>query len=147
MAFALEHGERHRLERRKLREEGVDLEGARESSFHPPIRAKRSDLLAAQEDLPGIGREHAGEKIHERGLAGAVGPDKGIANALRQLERDVLRDDERAEFLVQAFRGKNLPSPPRMPFGRNITTTTSSSPIQKYQYCGLMPENWSRATM
>ena len=34
-----------------------------------------------------------------------------------------------------------------MPFGRNITTATSSRPIQKYQYCGLMPENWSRATM
>ena len=34
-----------------------------------------------------------------------------------------------------------------MPFGSNITTATSSRPIQKYQYCGLMPENWSRATM
>jgi hypothetical protein len=22
----------------------------------------------------------------------------------------------------------------------------SSRPIQKYQYCGAMPENWSRAT-
>ena len=34
-----------------------------------------------------------------------------------------------------------------MPFGRTITTVTSSTPIQKYQYCGLMPENRSRATM
>ena len=38
-------------------------------------------------------------------------------------------------------------SPPRMPFGRNITTAISSMPIQKYQNCGVLPENWSRATM
>ena len=34
-----------------------------------------------------------------------------------------------------------------MPFGRNITTAISSRPIQKYQNCGVLPENWSRATM
>ena len=28
-----------------------------------------------------------------------------------------------------------------------MTTVTSSTPIQKYQYCGAIPENWSRATM
>ena len=33
------------------------------------------------------------------------------------------------------------------PFGRNITTATSRMPIQKYQNCGVLPENWSRATM
>ena len=33
-----------------------------------------------------------------------------------------------------------------MPFGRNSTTAISRTPIGKYQYCGLMPENWSRAT-
>ena len=34
-----------------------------------------------------------------------------------------------------------------MPFGRKMTTKISSMPIQKYQYCGAMPENWSRAIM
>jgi len=34
-----------------------------------------------------------------------------------------------------------------MPFGNTSTTVTSKMPIQKYQYCGAMPENWSRATM
>ena len=31
-----------------------------------------------------------------------------------------------------------LREPPRMPFGRNSTTAISSTPIQKYQYCGLI---------
>ena len=48
---------------------------------------------------------------------------------------------------VRLQRAQSFDRPPRMPFGRNITTTTSSRPIQKYQYCGAMPENWSRATM
>ena len=34
-----------------------------------------------------------------------------------------------------------------MPFGRNSTTPISIRPIQKYQYCGFMPESRSRATM
>ena len=40
-----------------------------------------------------------------------------------------------------------LDRPPRMPFGSSMTTATSRMPIQKYQYCGAMPENWSRAIM
>ena len=43
--------------------------------------------------------------------------------------------------------GISRAKPPRMPLGRKITTATSNVPIQKYQYCGLMPESWSRATM
>ncbi len=31
--------------------------------------------------------------------------------------------------------------------GQEHHHATSSTPIQKYQYCGSMPENWSRATM
>ena len=38
-------------------------------------------------------------------------------------------------------RGVSSARPPRMPFGSSITTAISSSPIQKYQYCGLRPEN------
>src|SRR5262249_27148619 len=98
--------------------------------------------------------------VDQRGLAGAVRPDQRVTLALRQLDRDVLGDDQRAETLVQRARGEGRgahallrasgarrASPPRMPLGRKITTATSSAPIQKYQYCGLMPENWSRATM
>ncbi len=40
-----------------------------------------------------------------------------------------------------AAAGSSRARPPRMPLGRKITTATSSAPIQKYQYCGLMPEN------
>ena len=111
----------------------------------------------------GVGPQHAGHQVDQRGLAGAVRADQRVARALRQLERDVLRDDERAEALVEPARGQrrahdvasrarrhepaSIASPPRIPFGRNITTAISSMPIQKYQNCGVVPENWSRATM
>src|SRR5918999_4291768 len=147
IAVALEHRERHRFQCRQVRKERVDLKGARQPFLHARIWTKRGNVFAAEEDLAGIGAQHAGHQVHERRLAGAVWPDEGIAHARRQLEVDVVRDDQRAEVLVQVFRRENLASPPRIPFGKNMTTTTSSSPIQKYQYCGLMPENWSRATM
>src|SRR5262249_15199044 len=103
--------------------------------------------------------EHAGNQIDQRGLAGAVRPDQRIALAGRQIERDIARNDERAEALVQAARRQRRDAharlrpqrtrraaPSRMPIGRNITTARSSVPTKKYQYSGLMPENWSRAT-
>jgi hypothetical protein len=49
--------------------------------------------------------QHAGHQIDQRGLAGAVGPDQCVALALRQVELDVLGDDQRAEALVELARG------------------------------------------
>src|SRR6185437_4735868 len=97
---------------------------------------------------------------------------QGVTRAGRQIDLDVARHHQRAEALVQAarrqgdfalgaralqrWRGRthgflqralSLASPPSTPLGRKITTITSSTPIQKYQYCGVVPENWSRATM
>src|SRR5207245_10286278 len=105
------------------------------------------DCRLTTPDLAAAAPQQAGDQVDERRLPGAVGADERVAHALRQDEVDVLRHHERAEFLVQVFRCKNFARPPRIPLGRNITTATSSSPIQKYQYCGFMPENWSRATM
>ena len=100
------------------------------------------------------------------GMAGAVGADQCVAHALGQRKVDVAGHDEGAEALLEPAggedgrRGRALhghdvrlhnvasrTSPPRTPLGRNSTTAMRSRPIQKYQYCGLMPENWSRATM
>ncbi len=125
------------------------------------LRPERGDVVVAEEDLAAVGPQHAGHQVDQRGLAGAVRPDQRIALAVRQIDLDVVGDHERAEALVEPARrerrsahvaappppASSRASPPRMPFGRKITTATSSVPIQKYQYCGLMPENWSRATM
>src|SRR5436853_389272 len=147
VAFAFEHRKRDRLERSEPRKQRVDLEGARQAALHAGIGPERGDFLLTEHDLAGVGAQHAGDQVDERRLPGAVGADERVAHALRQDEVDVLRYDEGAECLVQLFRCKNFARPPRIPLGRNITTPTRSSPIQKYQYCGFIPENWSRATM
>src|SRR5262249_34138825 len=103
---------------------------------------------------------HAGHQIDQRGLAGAVRPDQRIAFAGRKIERNVLGDDERAEALVKAARGERRRAhallranglsrarPPRMPFGRKVTTATSRVPTKKHQYGGWSRENGPRAPM
>src|SRR5215468_1019907 len=161
VAVALADRQRHRLERVQPGEQRVDLERAREPALHSRRRRGAGDLLAAEEDLAAVRPQHAGHEVDERGLPGAVRADERVARADRHREIDAARDDERAEALVEAPRRErrrrhaaprrhdapSRASPPRMPFGSSKTTTTSSSPIQKYQYCGLTPENWSRATM
>src|SRR6266581_3853916 len=147
MVSTFKHCKRHRFQRGEVGKEGVDLEGAREAALDACIGPERSDVVRAEQDLAAVRAQHPGDEVDERGLAGAVGPDQRVAHPLRQRELDVLRHDQRAELLVQFFRCKNFATPPSTPLGRNITTATSSRPIQKYQYCGFMPENWSRATM
>ncbi len=162
-AAALTHCERDRLERAQMGKQRVDLERAHQAALDAPFGRQRRDLLPFEKDRAAIGLQHAGDEIDQRGLAGAVGADQRVARALGQIELHLLHDRERAEPLVEAADrqrrrrgcrthlrppvGMRRANPPRMPLGRNMTTATRSAPIQKYQYCGLMPENWSRATM
>ncbi len=122
---------------------------------------KRGDVVVAEKNAAGIGPQHAGHQIDQRGLAGAVGADQRVAHAGRQLDGDIGGDDQRAEALVQAARGE-----------RRLAHDASSSALRKRdepaenavrqqhhdgdqqqrrsrntRYCGLRPENWSRATM
>ena len=124
------------------------------------LRPDAGKIFLGDADITAVRPQHAGHQVDQRGLAGAVRSDQRIALAGREIELDIAGNDERTEALVQAARRQcrgahawlrpertSRAAPPRMPFGRNITTAISSVPIQKYQYCGLMPENWSRATM
>src|SRR5581483_11989195 len=167
IAAPFANGERHGFKRAEVRKQRVDLERAHEAALDALLRTDRGDVVGAEEYLSGVGLEHAGHQVDERGLAGAVRSDQRVALAMRQVDPDAARDHERAEALVETASrereriharlhragssrrsdGASCASPPKMPFGRKITTAISSVPIQKYQYCGLMPENWSRATM
>ena len=109
---------------------------------------------AVEQNAAGVRPQHAGHEIDQRRLAGAVRADQRIARAGRQCQFDVGSNDQRAEALEKAaggqrdlthgfslVRGVSNESPPRMPFGSSMTTAIKMSPIQKYQYCGLSPEN------
>ena len=154
----LGHRQRHRFQRVEAGEQCVDLERARQAPPHPILWRQIRDVFGPQIDLAGIGRQHAGHQVDQRGLAGAVGPDQRVARAYRQAQFDIAGDHQRSEVLGEAARGKRrrivggraqrglqrpviFDKPPRMPLGRKTTTNTSRMPIQKYQYCGAMPEN------
>src|SRR6185369_12162062 len=78
-------GQRKGFQRREAVEQLVDLESANQAAAHPLMRRKVRDVVALQRDLP-FGRvEDTGKQVHQRGLAGAVGPDQRMARALLQL--------------------------------------------------------------
>ena len=153
------------LERRQIGIELVDLEGARQPAQHPRVHRQIGDVVAFEQDAAAIGLEHAGQQVDDGGLAGAVRADQRVARALLDLERQVARDLEPAELLFQppGFQrdrhGASLsgmataalrPANCRMTrFGAHSTQrcsrwrptstiTTSTSPIQNCQYCGVM---------
>ena len=152
--------EGHCVQRGDLGKERVDLEGAHQPAPHAGGGRLCGDVVAIEQDLPGVGLQHARQEVDQRRLARAIGADEGVALALGQGKGDVAGDHQRAERLVDPLSGEggghesrchdlgaSREAPPSSPLGRNTTTAISSMPIQKYQYCGLTPEKWSRATM
>src|SRR5258708_2667974 len=148
-AAALGHRERHVVEHRKAAEEGVDLEGSPQSELHALGLPRSRDVFPAEHDPAGGGGQHAGEHIDEGGLSGTVRTDERVARARLQPAIYAGGHGERAEALAQAARLQSgdahcfllsftrtrsrMPStPPRA----NITTSTSSVPMPKYQYSG-----------
>ena len=154
-AAPLANRERNGLKRAQMWKQSVDLKGSNQPALDALIRLQIGDVVTAEANRSGVGAQHPGQEVDQRGLAGAIGADQGVAGALRDRERDAAGHDQRAETLVESRGGEGRRahdarprqtvisrcSPPRIPFGSNITTTTSSNPIQKYQYCGLIPEN------
>src|SRR5258706_13621301 len=147
MAFG--DGERYVVEDRKAAEERVDLERAADAALHALRLRHAGDVLAAEEDAARARRERAGEQVHERGLAGAVRADEGMARAGLEREVDPLRDRERAEILAkrsgfQRFHGLRFrnffakaSNRPRIPPPAKSTMITSSTPMPMYQYSGV----------
>src|SRR5690606_3718244 len=110
------------------------------------------DVLAVHQDAPGRGRKDAGEQVDQRGLAGAVGADQGMAGALRDRERDAVGRGDAAEAAGEVVRLQHDRRHDRLQYqvhGRSsrsrptITSTTRKSPSQKVQYCGVMVEKMS----
>src|SRR5581483_3008299 len=95
--------------------------------------------------------EYPGDQVDERGLAGAVGTDKGVARAALEREGDVARHRQRPKGHVQSFDLKRdahnfflsekylpmLSNTPSTPRGVKRTASTSIRPIPNCQNVGL----------
>src|SRR6267378_170111 len=155
---ALSHRERHVVEHRKAAEEGVDLESPSQAELHAFCLSRRRDVLPAEHDPAGGGRQRPGEHVDESGFSGAVRTDQRMARAALQSEIDVVRHGERAEALAQSARlesgrahglllslARIASRMPRIPPRANITASTSIVPMPKYQYSGncLASKSWA----
>src|SRR5262249_57827705 len=69
------------LEHAHAREDAGDLEAAGEAAPIDLTRAEIVDREAIEEDAAARGREPAADQVEERGLAGAIGADDGVALA------------------------------------------------------------------
>ena len=120
-----------------------DLEGAADAAAADLVRRQPVDALARERDVARVGREHAGDHVEQRGLAGAVRADHGEDLALRHVEarrrrprrrpRKLLVDagdrQERASWLVAAPSAELArASHGQMPSGSTITTTSRQTP-------------------
>ena len=66
--------------------------------------AQQCDRRSFDQDFSLIGRDDAGERLHERALAGAVMSNKSVNLASPQRERHVVERDDGAERLGDATR-------------------------------------------
>ena len=80
-----------------------DLEGAADAAPADAVGRQAVDALAGEGDRSGVGREHAGDHVEQRGLAGAVRPDDRENAALGHLEADPVDRDQAAEPLAHAI--------------------------------------------
>src|SRR5579872_1509267 len=98
-------GHRHAdiLEYGQPAKQPIDLKGARDAELDALGLHGRGDVAAGQQHASLTRRQHAGEQIDERGLAGAVGADQRVPRAGGELEVDALHGVQRAEMAAQCL--------------------------------------------
>src|SRR5882672_9351143 len=147
-ATALGHCERDVVEHGETAEKRVDLERPTQPALDAIGLTQSGDVLSAENDPAGGGRQHPGEHVDEGGFPGAVRTNQRMARPRFEAEIDLVRDRERAERFAQGARFqcdvqaflRSLESRastiPRTPPRANMTTSTSIVPMPKYQYSG-----------
>src|SRR5215831_13550661 len=93
-------GDRHAdvFQNRKCAKQPIDLERTRNSELHSFSLLLVCNILAFEKDSSARWRERAGKQIDERGLAGAVWSDQGVASAGSEFEIDFLQGHKRAKL-------------------------------------------------
>ena len=79
-----------------------DLEGAADAALAALGRRQRGDVLAVEDDRALGRRQHAGDQVEQRRLAGAVRADQADDFAAPDRDRDVAVGDQAAEALPDA---------------------------------------------
>ncbi len=102
VARARLHRKRHVFERGEFGIDARNLEGARQPAARPLGRRQAGDVLAGENDAPGVRHQSARELTDESRLAGAVRPDDGVRLAFAHVEVDPVARAQRAEALGQA---------------------------------------------
>ena len=96
----------HGFQHRQMRKQPDVLEGAGDALERALRRARVVDRLAVERDLAGVGGQHAGDEIEERGFAGAVRADQRVDVAARHIHVEFVQRVEAAETFGQAFDRK-----------------------------------------
>src|SRR5439155_10304874 len=97
------------LEHGHAPEELRRLEGPRDAARGDLVRPQPIDPFAGEPDLAGVRAIEAGEQIHRRRLARAVGADEAPHLARANGKREIVHRDQAAESLGEALR---LEQPP-----------------------------------
>ena len=132
----------HVLDDGHLAEEPDVLERPRHAAGGHAIGPPARDVVALEHEAPGARRQHAGDQVEERRLAGAVRPDHRVDGAGLDDSVDVGHGGEPAERLRQSLDGEHAYAfaaradcresggrgRPISPHGRQIIMATSSVP-------------------
>src|SRR6185369_9700201 len=136
------------------------------------MRAQAGDVAAAEQHLPGIWLEQAGDQVKQRCLAGAIGADDRMQLTARQCQAQVVDRGETAESARQiasfehrcchcstrnvcetGFGPRSCSRcssaarhSPTRPFGARMTTRIATRPTIK-EWCSQCVETTSRITM
>ena len=84
------------------REQIADQERPADAAARQRIRGHARDRRAEQRHFAGVGREHSGEHVGRRGLAGAVRTDQRTQAAIADREVDALHRPDAAEIFGDA---------------------------------------------
>ena len=85
----------------EVRQQGRDLERARQPQRAAPPGRQAGDVAAGEVNAAAMRRQMAGKLADQRGLAGAVRPNDGVQLAAADIERHVVGRHDAAEAAHQ----------------------------------------------
>ena len=95
------------VEKGQIVEEVDDLKGPGDAFPDDMVDGELCDIVAFEEDLPGVGPDHARDQVEEGRLPGTVGPDHRGKLSLFHIEGHPVGRSQSPEVLDQSFYCQN----------------------------------------